>query len=76
MQKMKLNPEWSDEFRAGFEAGYVAAQSDPGTRAGAMIKIMSRLGIVGASHSEIAEQVCKRLDGQQAIIDAVSGRKG
>lgn len=65
----KLNPDWSDEYRAGFQAGYIAGQALPESGGGAMMKIMRRLGIVGASYGEIADQVCKRMDGQQAIID-------
>jgi hypothetical protein len=57
------------EYQKGFQDGYVLAQSMPETTAGAMVKIMRRLGIVGASAGEIADQVCKRLDGCEEIID-------
>lgn len=64
-----LNPEWPVEYRKGFEAGYILGQSLPQTGGGAMIKIMKRLGIVNASYGEIADQVCKRLDGCENVID-------
>ncbi|HEU4982055.1 MAG TPA: hypothetical protein VFT88_05180 [Acidobacteriaceae bacterium] len=38
-------------------------------------RIMRRLGIVGATYSEIAEQVIKRLDGCEAVIDKLRTRK-
>jgi uncharacterized membrane protein YeaQ/YmgE (transglycosylase-associated protein family) len=55
--------------RKAFQAGYIAGQSLPESGGGAMIKIMRRLGIVGASYGEIADHVCKRLDGCEALID-------
>ena len=33
------------------------------------LRIMRRLGIVGATYGEIADQVVARMDGQQRIID-------
>lgn len=65
----------SADYRAGFEAGYLAGQALPESGGGAMIKIMRRLGIVGATYGEIAEQVCKRLDGCEALIDKLRRRK-
>lgn len=62
-------PNCSADYQKGFTDGYVASQHMPETREGALKKIQRRLGIVGASYSEIADQVCKRLDGCEAIID-------
>lgn len=70
-----LNPDWSDEYRRGFQDGYVQGQSIPESGRGAMMKIMRRLGIVGATHAEIADQVCKRLDGCESVIDKLKGLK-
>ena len=39
----------------------------------AIMRIMRRLGIVGATYSEIADQVCKRLDGCELVIDKLKG---
>lgn len=65
----------SPDYIAGFNAGYAAGQAIPESGAGAMVKIMRRLGIIGASYGEIADQVCKRLDGCEAIIDKQRARK-
>ena len=61
-------------YKAGFQDGFIAGQALPESGGGAMVKIMRRLGIIGATYGEIADQVCKRLDGCEAVIDKL--RKG
>lgn len=39
------------------------------------LRIMRRLGIIGATHSEIADQVIRRLDGCEQIIDSLRANK-
>lgn len=45
------------------------------SQSAALQKIMRRIGIVGATPEEIAEQVCKRLDGAQAVIDQLRKKR-